>query len=284
MSSAPPAPPLRTTSASPCWTRTPTGPWEAVRDDLTVHGVGLVQASLREWLTHRPAEERVRRILGRDLHRYEAIGSRPLRERFAASRTLLRCAVGAAVSTAPEHVEIGYHLSGRPFVRGCDQVDISLSHTEDVLLVGVTSLGRIGVDVESTARAAGVAELHRHVCTPAELAALAELPSGHYEAEVLRRWILKEAYSKALGQGLHFPFTEFGFSVDGERTLLCGRDGVPVADPTWSFRSFDVRTADSHHRAAVALQDLRGKDVGDTRADTAVDARTARALWADSRM
>lgn len=269
-------PPVRTTYPSLCWTRAPTGPWDAVREDLAVHGVGLVQASLKEWQRHRPAEDRLRRLLGRDLHRYDAIGSSSVRERFAASRTLLRCAVGVAVGSTPEHVEIGYHLSGRPFVRGCDQVDISLSHTEDLLLVGVTSLGRIGVDVESIARAPSVAELDRHICTASELAALAELPSGHYESGVLQRWILKEAYSKALGQGLHFPFTEFGFDVDGERALLCHKDGLPVDDPTWTFHSL---TTDGNHQAAVALQDLRDGDVGDTRVGTTVDLRTAQAVW-----
>ncbi|MER5435306.1 4'-phosphopantetheinyl transferase superfamily protein [Streptomyces sp. NPDC002588] len=270
-------PPVRTLPPT-CWARTPAELWEVLRDDLETCGVGLVQASLRQWRLNRPDEDRLRRLLGRDLTRYQATDNETVRERFAASRALLRCAVGAAVGMAPEHVEIGYHLSGRPFVRGCDQVDISLSHTAHLLFVGVTSLGRIGVDAESADRAPSVAELDRHICTPSELRAMDGIPPEGYEALVLQRWILKEAYSKALGQGLHFPFTEFGFEVRGGLARLCHKDGARVEDPTWTFHNLP-RT--DGHQAAVALQDLRAGHVGDTRVGTAVDLRTARALWGD---
>ena len=39
---------------------------------------------------------------------------------------------------------------------------------------------------------------------------------------MVRLWTLKEAYSKALGQGLRFRFTEFGFGLDVPWPAWCG--------------------------------------------------------------
>jgi len=36
-------------------------------------------------------------------------------------------------------LQIALDLAGRPHLRGCDQVDISLSHSSDLLFVGITS-------------------------------------------------------------------------------------------------------------------------------------------------
>ncbi|WP_165985122.1 4'-phosphopantetheinyl transferase superfamily protein [Streptomyces sp. YIM 98790] len=288
----PALPPVRMVGA-------PWGVWDTVSRDIRTTGVALAATTLGRWESDRPVEPRVRTLLGRDLPRYTAMEEGIVRERFAASRVLLRCVVAAAIGVPPGGVDIGYHLSGRPYARGYDQVDISLSHTGDIILVGVTSRGRIGVDVEPAGRAKEVAELDRHICTPHELGAVNEGPAGERAARLLRTWMLKEAYSKALGQGLRFSFTEFGFApappgrgargVRAARTplggtvtagpgpaLLCGRDGAPVDAPTWRFHSLDL---EGGMLAAVALQYLPIGSSDDIRGGTAVDRRTVRAIW-----
>ena len=52
------------------------------------------------------------------------------------------------IEAAPDTVELAYKPGGRPYLRGLDQIDISLSHTETLLLVGLTRRGWIGVDAE----------------------------------------------------------------------------------------------------------------------------------------
>ncbi|MFP8961170.1 4'-phosphopantetheinyl transferase family protein [Streptomyces nanhaiensis] len=177
----------------------------------------------------------LRRMLGRDWHRYEAM-SRPLmKERFAASRLLLRHVVAAAIDTAPEQVDLAYQPGGRPYVRGCDQIDVSLSHTRETLVVGITRRGRIGVDVESADRRMAGTGSESQGCTPYELARLDEGEEGDRNAALVRLWTLKEAYSKALGQGLRFRFTEFGFDLGADRIRLVRPDGTPAGGGEWTF-------------------------------------------------
>ncbi|WP_410537344.1 4'-phosphopantetheinyl transferase family protein [Streptomyces sp. KL2] len=212
----------------------PRGLWEGVRGELAHRGSAVVTGRLPDW---RPpgGDAALRRMLGRDWHRYEAM-SRPLmKERFAASRLLLRHVVAAAIDTAPERVDLAYQPGGRPYVRGCDQIDVSLSHTRETLVVGITRRGRIGVDVESADRRMAGTGSESQGCTPYELARLDEGEAGARNATLVRLWTLKEAYSKALGQGLRFRFTEFGFDLGADRIRLVRPDGTPAGGGEWTF-------------------------------------------------
>ena len=232
--------------------RGPDGPWDGVQDDLRCHGVALVHASLAEWLPQRPDDNGLRRLLGRDWDRYRAQTGRRNAERFRVTRTLLKRVAAAAVGAEPGDLELGYALTGRLYVRGCDQVDLNLSHTGDMVLVGVTSLGLIGVDVESSDRALYGRGGEQRMCTPYELARLEALPEERRNMRLVRQWTLKEAYTKALGQGLCFPFDQFGFEVESDPPILQCADGSAAGNPAWSFRS--LRAAE-RYVVGVALYD-----------------------------
>ncbi|CCK25739.1 hypothetical protein BN159_1360 [Streptomyces davaonensis JCM 4913] len=128
------------------------------------------------------------------------------RARSLGSRRLLRQAVAAAAATSPHRVVLDRDGHGRPVLRAPSGLDVSISHTADVLVVGVAHGRRIGVDVEARDRpllAPGFAE---RFCHPEELAELRELPPAERNALLVRLWTLKEAYTKALGVGLAHDF------------------------------------------------------------------------------
>jgi phosphopantetheinyl transferase len=82
-------------------------------------------------------------------------------------------------------------------------VDVNLSHTEDVLVVGVSLRGRIGVDVERADRPiATSAGMLARFCGPGERAVLATLPPSDRVEHTVRLWTCKEAVAKADGRGL----------------------------------------------------------------------------------
>ncbi|WP_354643034.1 4'-phosphopantetheinyl transferase family protein [Kitasatospora camelliae] len=248
----------------------PDGPWEQVREELAATGSCVLYGTLATWSAHLQEPERLRPVLGRDWSRYESLTPARGKERFLASRVLLRQTAAAAIGTVPELVDLAYHPGGRPYVRGCDQIDISLSHTEEVLVVGVTSRGRIGVDVElADRRMAGTAS-ETQGYTTFELARLDEEPASRRNDLLVRLWTLKEAYSKALGVGLRFRFTEFGFALDGRRgARLVQPDGEPVAGGSaWSFATFGVR---SRYVVSLAVFDAGFGGSSDLSVDTALD-------------
>lgn len=251
----------------------PEGPWEPAQRDFARTGVALVRGSVAEWRRPDRDEAGLRDLLGRDYDRERRHG--PGGTQFVVTRLLVKHLVARALGTAPESVELGYALTGRLYVRGCDQVDISLSHTGDLMLAGVTSLGRIGVDVEPADRPLSGSGVERQMCTAQELAEVAALPEPERNERLVRRWTLKEAYTKALGLGLAFPFTEFGFDLDSPAPRLRRADGSGVPGRSWHFRTLAVG---QDHVGAFALHD-RGLGRGaEAQAATALDPRALLAV------
>ncbi|WP_461011837.1 4'-phosphopantetheinyl transferase family protein [Streptomyces capparidis] len=246
----------------------PLGPWQQVRSDLERYGWAVVHSEVDAWLPRLPDGPAVRRLLGRDWERYTRMRNPRMRARFAATRSLLKHAVGVAVEAPPHTVELGYSAFGRPYPRGLDQVDVSLSHTGDFLLLGLTTRGRIGVDAEEADRPLLDKGTARHICTPHEIQALARMPVGQRNRGAVRLWTLKEAYSKAIGQGLRFRFTEFGFGGDGQPVGVRRPDGTPGTGSEWTFATYLLQ---ERFRASVALYDAGFGAPRDTAAATMLD-------------
>ncbi|GAA2492812.1 MULTISPECIES: 4'-phosphopantetheinyl transferase family protein [Actinomycetes] len=217
--------------------------WQQVRRDLLESGSALLWARLSALGEQLPQDVALREVLGRDWSRYLELTHEDVRRRYAASRLLLKCAAGAVLRSDPEQLELAYGPTGRPYLRGYDQIDISLSHTADVLLVGLTTRGLIGVDAERVDRQMYGSGLGRHVCTPYELITLSMLDERERNPSLVRLWTLKEAYSKAIGQGMNFRFTEFGFGPDGRPVQVQRPDGTVGTGDEWGFRSFVIDDA-----------------------------------------
>ncbi len=259
---------MRGRTGRPLEAADPDGPWDEARAELLRTGTVVLYARMGPWLPDGGSEADLRRRLGRDWRRYESMGRARSRERFAASRLMLRCSAAAVLGTAPELVDLAYQPGGRPYVRGCDQIDVSLSHTEDVMVVGITRRGRIGVDVERADRRLAHTGSERQACTPYEKARLDAGGEETRNATMVRLWTLKEAYSKALGQGLRFRFTEFGFALDDAAPRLVRPDGTPVPGGEWQFGTYP---AGAGFVLSVAVWDAGFGDLADLSVGTMLD-------------
>ena len=120
----------------PWRSRGPGASWEPVRDEVRSSGVSVIYAAIPDWLPDDLGDDRLAVLLGRDHARLQRITKPQALRRFVASRLLLKSAAGAVLGTAPEELDLAYKPGGRPYLRGIDQLDVSLSHTEEVLVVG----------------------------------------------------------------------------------------------------------------------------------------------------
>ncbi|GAA4982756.1 4'-phosphopantetheinyl transferase superfamily protein [Pseudonocardia tropica] len=122
--------------------------------------------------------------------------------RLLPDRTRDRLAVARGPHRRPHLVD---RVSGRPV-----PVDVNLSHTADLVVVGVARTGgppgtaaRIGVDVERVDRlVADRPGMLARFTAPVERRRLAAVPDATRTAAVSRLWTCKEAVAKADGRGL----------------------------------------------------------------------------------
>ncbi|MFT5700495.1 MAG: 4'-phosphopantetheinyl transferase [Desulforhopalus sp.] len=142
---------------------------------------------------------------------------RPLSKKaeFVASRLLLRhllttyttCNV-AATEAIPDDM-------GRPFWYENEKpVDLffSLSHTKDMICCALSHNKEIGCDIESLQPRKYQVELAKRVFSTKEHQFYRDLPGAEQSDFFYRSWTLKEAFIKAMGQGLRIPLTSLSFS------------------------------------------------------------------------
>lgn len=94
---------------------------------------------------------------------------------------------------------------GRPVLPEHPEVVVSLSHSEGLALLAVAGGARVGVDLEVVRARPRLDRLAGRVLTPEEHDAWVASPPGHRLQVFLTAWTAKEAFLKALGEGIRRP-------------------------------------------------------------------------------
>jgi 4'-phosphopantetheinyl transferase len=107
--------------------------------------------------------------------------------------------------TAPAAtIRFTYGSNGKPALDERDDAGLrfSLATSREVALYAVTRTRGVGVDVELVRRLIDLPGLIARFCTQREAALMAELTDQERERAFFAGWTRKEAYVKALGEGL----------------------------------------------------------------------------------
>lgn len=142
---------------------------------------------------------------------------RPLSKKaeFMAARLLLRHILSTYTSSNIIDTEAIPDEMGRPFwYENGEPLDLyfSLSHTKDLICCALSRHREIGCDVESLQPRKYEIDLTGRVMSDKELQFYQQLPPHTRSTFFYRSWTLKEAFVKALGQGLRIPFTALSFT------------------------------------------------------------------------
>jgi len=161
-----------------------------------------------------------------------------LKRRYIVGRATLRWVLGRSLGVAPADVRIVRGERGRPHLDGDATIDFNISHTAGVSLIGLTTSGRIGVDVERLERHVSADGLAKKFLTIGERSTLSGLDEGARRRRFLRYWTCKEAMSKATGDGLSAPFRRLDVRLEDAMALV---DGPAPYEPTrWRLHAVAV--------------------------------------------
>ncbi|MFT3790460.1 MAG: 4'-phosphopantetheinyl transferase superfamily protein [Rudaea sp.] len=103
--------------------------------------------------------------------------------------------------------------AGKPHLAGAE-LQFNLSHSHEMLLIGLSRSQPLGVDIECGARLRPWPDIARRYFTAEEAAALAALPADRLPRSFLALWSAKEAVLKAIGRGIAFGLDRVGFALD----------------------------------------------------------------------
>jgi 4'-phosphopantetheinyl transferase len=143
------------------------------------------------------------------------------RRQFVIARAALRTVLGRYLDIAPEDLRFAYTAMGKPVLVNDDSTHISfnLSHSENVCLITVTRDCRVGIDVEKIQSNLDYVELGSQIFSGEEMAKFRTLDSHLRPNAFLKSWTRKEAYLKAIGEGLATG-DKAGLPDEGRWTIL----------------------------------------------------------------
>lgn len=148
-----------------------------------------------------------------ELARASRFRSERTRNAFVATRSILRVLLGEYLNVTPESVVFQYGQSGKPELCTPTCLAFNVSHSADVALVAVGMNCDIGVDVEKIIPLPDICDIAKDFFCPQELADIMSVAYKEQEGAFFRCWTRKEAYMKAVGQGLQLPLDSFCVTV-----------------------------------------------------------------------
>jgi 4'-phosphopantetheinyl transferase len=158
------------------------------------------------------------------------------RNRYVTARGALRELLGRYLNRSPAEVEFEYASKGKPSLRAAvnkRSVQFNVSHSRGLALLAF-ALGRnLGIDVEFIRPEFPADEIAERYFSPKEVTELRTLPPSLRAEGFYLCWTRKEAYIKAIGEGLHIPLESFNVSLTPGRP-----ERLESADSSrWTMRS-----------------------------------------------
>ena len=162
--------------------------------------------------------------------------------RFIAARAQLRRLLAARLEVRPESVELVYGPRGKPALsrRFADSdLRFNVSHCEDVAVYAF-ALGReIGIDVEAIGVIRDADDIAARFFSSCEYEAYCALDRCDRPLGFFSCWTRKEAFIKALGEGIYYPLDRFDVSLTpGEPANILRVESTPGEDCEWTLHSF----------------------------------------------
>lgn len=164
------------------------------------------------------------------------------RRRFTVARARLRQLLAMRLGIHPESVVLNYGAYGKPALEGLSaesDLRFNVSHCDDIAVYVFATGREVGVDVEYVRVMPDADDIaarffSRHENKTYMALARRDKPQGFFNC-----WTRKEAFIKALGDGLSHPLDRFDVSLSpGELARILRVDGTPGEDCEWEIHSF----------------------------------------------
>jgi len=167
--------------------------------------------------------ESLRGILSTDeLTRAEQFRFERDQKRFIMARGILRKILSSYLGMKPHQLRFEYTSHGKPVLAAnsaCNNLGFNLSHSGAIALYAVTRGSNIGIDLERIHDNLDVGLIAQRFFSPGEIRSLERIDDNKRTEVFFQYWTRKEAFIKAMGDGVSFPMELCDVSLFSERAL-----------------------------------------------------------------
>jgi len=210
----------------------------------------LEEAAIDRLLASSPLDEL---LAPEERARHARLRHPSVRLRFVGARLLSRHALSAYADVPPSAWRFRLGPFGRPLLDPNPwNLAFNLAHADGLVACVITRGRACGVDVERKPARPEALRLAGRWFSADERGYLEATPPEARSDRFLEYWVLKEAYTKALGVGLTRPFNSFAFSCLPADTIAVSDSGAGEAEcARWQFELLRIGT---EHVLAIAVR------------------------------
>ena len=164
------------------------------------------------------------------------------RQHYIVARAGLRQLLGERLRVKPAAIELVETEHGKPKLgtaHAASNLEFNLSHSGSLVLYAFTLGVPVGIDVELIRDIPDADHLAESFFSATEVSSLRALPPSRRPLAFLACWTRKEAFIKALGEGLSCPLDSFDVTIDPDEpariTRIGTRSGTHIQ---WAMRAF----------------------------------------------
>lgn len=165
-----------------------------------------------------------------------------LRQSFILARGTLRVILSSYLNSEPGDLRFGYTANGKPYLSDPSDpkgISFNLSHSNDLVLYAITSGRQVGVDIEYIRPIPELMDIAANTFSPEENYQLKSQAESQRLDAFFHCWTRKEAFIKAIGEGVSFPLDQFDVSLTaGKPARLLSIRGSKKEAAGWSMFSW----------------------------------------------
>ena len=180
---------------------------------------------------------------------------------FYQSHNALRYILSQYLSKKPHEIEFGFTSYGKPYLKN-QNLYFNLSHTTSMAVIALTEDAEIGVDIENLNRDMEYEDLAKRFFCETEYLKLVKTPPEEKSHAFFNCWTRKEAFIKAVGEGLSYPLNDFEVTMLPDEPVQINhiRHNLDIITQ-WRFDSrnldeYVIATAVKRHNSRFVYQNF----------------------------
>jgi len=155
---------------------------------------------------------------------------------YIISRSFLRNILSENTNIKPAEIKFSYTETGKPFIE-YSKIHFNLSHSGDRCIIAVSMTAETGVDIEKVRDSEDLIKVAGRYFSETEIIYLKKFQGKEVTDNFFRIWTLKEAFIKAIGEGLSFPLKDFSVTDrTGNIPVLSFNNASAHSEKNWSLQ------------------------------------------------
>ena len=174
-----------------------------------------------------------------EAHRCQRFHFQQHRRSYTISHGVLRALLGRYLKTSPEKIDFRYERAGKPALAiPATNLTFNMAHSGEFAVYAFARNCRVGIDVERVRPLADLETIATRFFSPEECSQVLELDTAERVLAFFRCWTRKEAYIKAVGDGLSMPLDRFQVSLAASAPAAVVRPAEGQVGP-WRMHHFE---------------------------------------------